>query len=148
NEFFECFKFYIIRLEYSLNDYENHRIPMNIHTYWRAIWITTICWINIIGIIRTVIYPNTIELNAINALETKFHLKRMNLILSHLIIAYLLLDYLWLILFRNIIGYRFDANKLFIKYIQYDDEQLERKYYNYLKKFISIGNLASKLLNL
>ena len=54
-DFFECFKYYVFRLEYSLDDYQNQRIPWTYQTFRRAIWITLNSWINILFISHIVL---------------------------------------------------------------------------------------------
>lgn len=60
NDCFECLKFYVFRLEYSLNEYEQRQIPWTYKTFKRTIWITLNSWINILFISYVVLDQNPI----------------------------------------------------------------------------------------
>ncbi|OTF75333.1 hypothetical protein BLA29_001738 [Euroglyphus maynei] len=141
DKLFECLKYYVFRLQYTADDYKQRQIPLSYRTFRRTIWITMNSWINIIGLIQIAIYPTGIQMKTMKYMEHKFHFQRVDLIISNLIITYLLLEYLWFILFADIIRYNFKANELVIKYNHYDDDQLEQKYRHYMSRFVHIGNL-------
>ncbi|KAH7644392.1 hypothetical protein HUG17_6754 [Dermatophagoides farinae] len=147
DEFFKYLKYYIFRLEYSIDDYQNRRIKWTYQTFRRSIWFTLSFWLNIVCISHFVIYPTRIELKVLQNFESEFHLQRSDLVFSHLLFAFTVLEYLWFHLFREILTYKFKANKLIMKYSRFNDDELEPEYRGYLSRFVQIGNLASNVLN-
>ena len=147
DEFLKYLKYYIFRLEYSIDDYQNRRIKWTYQTFRRSIWLTLSFWLNIVCIFHFVIYPTRIELKVLQNFESEFHLQRSDLVFSHLLFAFTVLEYLWFHLFREILTYKFKANKLIMKYSRFNDDELEPEYRGYLSRFVQIGNLTSNVLN-
>ncbi|XP_046913477.2 uncharacterized protein LOC124494347 [Dermatophagoides farinae] len=147
DEFFKYLKYYIFRLEYSIDDYQNRRIKWTYQTFRRSIWLTLSFWLNIVCISHFVIYPTRIELKVLQNFESEFHLQRSDLVFSHLLFAFTVLEYLWFDLFREILTYKFKVNELIMKYSRFNDDELEPEYRGYLTRFVQIGNLVSNVLN-
>nr|XP_046912841.1 uncharacterized protein LOC124493783 [Dermatophagoides farinae] len=147
DEFFKYLKYYIFRLEYSMDDYQNRSIQWTYQTFRRSIWLTLSFWLNIVCIFHFVIYPTRIELKVLQNFESEFHLQRSDLVFSHLLFAFIMLEYLWFDLFREILTYKFKVNELIIKYSRFNDDALEPEYRGYLSRFVQIGNLSSNVLN-
>ncbi|KAH7644384.1 hypothetical protein HUG17_6746 [Dermatophagoides farinae] len=145
---FECLKFYVFRLEYSLEDYQNHKIPWSYHTFDRTIWLTMNSWMNVIFIFYQFFYPNPVLLAAMKSFIQLFHFERSDLLLLFQIITFIILEYHWFILLRKILRYKFKANDQFIRYRQFDDRKFQSQYRRYLTRFIRIGKLIIKSLDI
>ena len=148
NDCFDCLKFYAFRLEYSLDDYQNQRIPWTYHTFQRAIWLTLNSWINILFISHIVLEQSSILTKTMKEFEELFHFQRSDLIYQFLILTFIQIEYLWLDQFRKILSYNFNANKLFIKYKVSNDNNhhLNTRYRRHISHLIHNGNLISKIL--
>ncbi|KAH9493678.1 hypothetical protein DERF_014416 [Dermatophagoides farinae] len=131
NECFECLKFYVFRLEYSLNEYEQRQIPWTYKTFKRTIWITLNSWINIFTI------------------EQLLHFERSDLLLQFQIFTFIILEALWYKKFRMILTYNYNAHFIVRKYGNHfnDDHEIEQSNRRHLTHFVRIGNLVSKIMS-
>uniref|UniRef100_A0A6P6YB92 Uncharacterized protein LOC113796544 n=1 Tax=Dermatophagoides pteronyssinus TaxID=6956 RepID=A0A6P6YB92_DERPT len=147
-ESFECLKFYIFRLEYSLDDYKHRKIQWNFQTFRLTILLTIISWLNIAFIIYQYNQPNKFLLKSFKKLSRLFfECQHIDLLLLFIIIILIILEYHWFILIRKILHYKFRPNELFIKYLSKFNNQKLIIENRYLIRFIWIGNLMTKSLN-
>uniref|UniRef100_A0A6P6YCJ3 Uncharacterized protein LOC113796543 n=1 Tax=Dermatophagoides pteronyssinus TaxID=6956 RepID=A0A6P6YCJ3_DERPT len=150
NDCFESLKFYLFRLEYSLDDYERRQIPLTYQTFRTAIWLTLNSWIDILFAIHLAFYPNNFLRKIMQSFEQLFQFERIDLLLQFQISVFIIFEYPWWIFFRKILHYNFQANNFFCKYrYHFNDNQLDNDYRQYLIRLICIAiNLLLRSLYL
>lgn len=149
NDCFECLKFYVFRLEYSLNEYEQRQIPWTYKTFKRTIWITLNSWINILFISYVVLDQNPILSKSLVTIEQLLHFERSDLLLQFQIFTFIILEALWHKKFRMILTYNYNAHFIVRKYGNHfnDDHEIEQSNRRHLTHFVRIGNLVSKIMS-
>uniref|UniRef100_A0A6P6YB22 Uncharacterized protein LOC113796540 n=1 Tax=Dermatophagoides pteronyssinus TaxID=6956 RepID=A0A6P6YB22_DERPT len=148
NDCFEFLKFYVFRLEYSLNDYERRQIPQSYQTFRLAIWLTLNSWINTFFSIHLALYPSEFFSKISKSFEQSFHLKRVDLLFQLQIPIFIILEYQWLNFLQKILHYQLKINNLFYKYYYHSDDynQLKSKYIHYYTHYIHIYHIISKII--
>ncbi|KAH9413194.1 hypothetical protein DERP_006880 [Dermatophagoides pteronyssinus] len=146
-EFFESMKYFVIRLEFTLDDYQKRKIRWNFHTYSRTILFTSLCW-------TTIIYLTCIRLFSIITYPVNVdYMKRLynydvGTVLSYGIICYSLLEIAWFQIFHDVITYDFQVNDLFIEYKDIDDDIINSKSQIFLQKLIFIADILTKTIRI
>ncbi|KAH7638627.1 hypothetical protein HUG17_2660 [Dermatophagoides farinae] len=148
NNCFKCMKYYLLRLEYSLLDYQRRCIRWTCYrTIKPSIWITTYSTIITSIMLTAIRRPKSIIGLPLSFedLEEMFNIQRLDITIVHLLVVFMLLEYLWFELFKKIFSYNFPLNDLFIKYYNYNDNLLERRLRHYLTLFYQIIHSISTL---
>nr|XP_046913248.1 uncharacterized protein LOC124494134 [Dermatophagoides farinae] len=132
---FEIFKFYNLRINYDLFDYQQRKISWTYSTIKPAIWITLNGWISIVFLVCLIIWPHNDYVISIDTFDKIIGSKRNDFIVIEMIIVFILHDYLWYHFLLEVIHYKSSMNDFFINNWQYDDQQLAPQYRNYLIQF-------------
>nr|XP_027202645.1 uncharacterized protein LOC113796547 [Dermatophagoides pteronyssinus] len=146
---FECLKFYVYRLEYSFEDYEQRKIQWSYQTFRTTIWLTLNSWINIFYIVHLAFFPNYFLWKSLKSFERAFQFERVDFLLQYQITMFIIVECLWFKFLKNILSYNYPFNNLMQRYAYYfDDNKLKSEYRQYLTRFIHTGNFISKTLNM
>ena len=132
---FEIIKFYNLRINYDLSDYEQRKISWTYSKIKRAILITLNEWISIVFLVCLIIWPHNDYVMSIDTFDKIIGSKRNDFIVIEMIIVFILHDYLWYHFLLEVIHYKSSMNDFFIDNWQYDDQQLAPQHRNYLIKF-------------
>ncbi|KAH9419735.1 hypothetical protein DERP_001566 [Dermatophagoides pteronyssinus] len=104
---FYYLKYYSLRLEYSIEDYNERKILKTLKTFQRSIWITINNWISIGFLILIIFFNNNNHLIInIERIELMTKSNRLDLLFLELLIIFSLLELLWIFLFKMTLNYR------------------------------------------
>ncbi|KAH7644385.1 hypothetical protein HUG17_6747 [Dermatophagoides farinae] len=147
---FDCIKYYVFRLEYSSDQYEQHQCRWNeFHSYYRTIWMTICSWISI-GFMMAIVYwsLNDNSVAMIMDFEKQFQIQKSVFLIINLVIIFIILEHTWYVLFQKILNYNFKSQKLLIKYSMNDDDddqqRLSPQYHQQYSTFVHFLNFVAK----
>ena len=110
---FYYLKYYSLRLEYSIEDYNERKILKTFQTFQRSIWITINNWISIGFLILIIFFNNNNDLIInIERIELMTKSNRLDLLFLELLIIFSLLELLWIFLFKMTLNYHFTKKYL------------------------------------
>nr|XP_027204085.1 uncharacterized protein LOC113797840 [Dermatophagoides pteronyssinus] len=101
---FQCWNYFGTRMEFTMFDYEQRKIPYNYQTFRHAIWYTLNAWT---AIIFLMFLTNDETLISIKHIEKIFGIDRLDLLLNEMIIIFLILEWMWIFTFKETLRYRF-----------------------------------------
>nr|XP_027198241.1 uncharacterized protein LOC113792540 [Dermatophagoides pteronyssinus] len=143
----QCFlstNFYILRIEYSMNEYKNQRIPWKDRIFKRTVWITAICWVNLLFWIAIIKWPNDIFPLTFNDIDQMTAIHGSNLFSFASIFTFSTLEYVWFsTFFPLLLNYDLRANDLLIKYGKFSHYHLSKNVGQKFYKLVTI-KLSSK----
>lgn len=148
----QCFlstNFYILRIEYSMNEYKNQRIPWKDRIFKRTVWITAICWVNLLFWIAIIKWPNDIFPLTFNDIDQMTAIHGSNLFSFASIFTFSTLEYVWFsTFFPLLLNYDLRANDLLIKYGKFSHYHLSKNVGQKFYKLVTISNIINSLFGL
>ncbi|KAH9425029.1 hypothetical protein DERP_009254 [Dermatophagoides pteronyssinus] len=129
---FQSLKFFNLRINYNLDDYEQRNISWSFSTIKQAILITMNGWITILYLLCWIIWSKNDYLISIDIYNKILHLNNGNFIVIELIIVFILREYLYYKHLIQFINYKSKINDFLIKYWHYDDNELLSEFRNHL----------------
>nr|XP_027196933.1 uncharacterized protein LOC113791364 [Dermatophagoides pteronyssinus] len=140
---FQSLKFFNLRINYNLNDYEQRNISWSFSTIKQSILITMNGWITILYLLCWIIWSKNDYLISIDIYNKILHLNNGNFIVIELIIVFILREYLYYKHLLQFINYKSKINDFLIKYWHYDDNELLSEFRNHLIQFYQKSRLIA-----
>ncbi|KAH7638161.1 hypothetical protein HUG17_9266 [Dermatophagoides farinae] len=143
---FESMKFYLLRIEYTTDEYNNHLIPWKSRILQLTIWITAMCWLNIIFWIAILKWPEYVFPISFDDIDQMTAVHGSKLISFVSICAFSTLEYVWCATFYRLINYDLRINDLIVKYSQFGQNNLSERGHQYIYNLIRITNMFTGIL--
>ncbi|KAH9425032.1 FH2 domain-containing protein 1 [Dermatophagoides pteronyssinus] len=136
NQFgFQSVKYYALRIDYDLVDYEQRKISLAFSSIKRAIILALNSWISTMFLLSYVIWPHNDYFISIETFDEIVHAKRNDFIAIEMIIVFILRECLFFHHLNEFIKYKSKINEFLINYWHYNDNELSLEYRNHLIQF-------------
>ena len=120
----QSIRFYTLRIDYNLLDYEQKNISYTFSNVKRAIFLVLNGWITILYLFCFILWPRNDYLLSIDDYDKIVHSKRNDFIVIEMIIVFTLRECLYYHHLNELIKYKSKLNEFLIKYWHYDDNKL------------------------
>lgn len=145
NKGFEHWKYFTIRMEYSLSDYRIGRISKTNHSIKRGIYISIIGWAMIISFTIDIYYPENPFFINMKLFDQMLGSQRNDLLAIELIIISIIMELTWLYLINNVLQYRCSITNFiaFKKWSSFISKRLDKRVRQNLIRFYIITDFLS-----
>ncbi|XP_075681368.1 uncharacterized protein LOC113797649 [Dermatophagoides pteronyssinus] len=132
---FQTIKFYALRIDYDLVDYEHQNICWTFSKIKRSVFLLINGCISLLYLSLCVLWPHNDYLISMEIYDEIVNSKRNDFIVIEMIIVFILRECLYYYHLLQFIKYKSKINEFIIKYWHYNDNELSSEYRYYLIQF-------------
>ncbi|KAH7637990.1 hypothetical protein HUG17_9094 [Dermatophagoides farinae] len=144
---FRNFQYFILRIQYTWEEYQQRRITRTYRRLREAILMSFNAWLVIIFLVIYIYSEDSSIWISVKYLEKIVDCQRLDLLAISAIFLFCINEWLWFYLFIQIITYKSPLQSIAYKNLMFDEKQLTTNYRRYLiifHSFIKITSLICK----